>query len=335
VIELDLEELDWRGAVTGLGGLFVALAFIGLFGPVGMAAGIAALFVVAADADDVAGPDRAQVVLVVAGSAITSIVGHAADSTITAAVVIAAVTLGATLLVLLGPRYATSGAFALMWAVLTLSIGATDESADTMALAFAAGGAIALAALAIADRLAPPQPATDAPTRGVPSAEPPSRWAIEVFAVVRALAAGLCVVIGYESFEDHAAWVVLTFVLVLRPPKEQTAVVAVGRTLGTLGGVVLGIVAAQVVGDETWMLLAAFLVAGFFMVATTNVNYALSTAFTTTLLLLSERILQDDVYSTGWTRLLATLTGVAMAFAVIAIMAATTQLRNRSTRGSP
>jgi len=336
VLRLDLDELDWHGAVTALVGLLLALVFIGAFGPVGMAAGMAVLFVVAGDSDDQIGPDRSQVLFVPIGTVVTLVVGHAADDTLAASIVIAVVTFLTTLLLLLGPRYAVSGGFALMWAVLTLTIGATDESAGEMALAFAAGGVIALLALSVSQRVVPKEPAEPLPEQGdaTPNGSP-TRWTIELFALVRAVAAGMCVAIGYEFFEDHAAWVVLTFVLVLRPPKEQTEVVAVGRTLGTLGGVVIGVLAARLVGDETWSLVLAFLVCGFFMVATTNVNYALSTAFTTALLLLSQRILQDDVFSTAWDRILATIIGVTFAFAVIAIMAATVQVRRQRAEGRP
>lgn len=316
--------------MTGLIGLLFALVFIGAFGPVGMAAGIAVLFVVAGDSDEQIGPDRSQVLFVPIGAIVTLVVGHAADDTLAASVVIAVVTFLTTLLLLLGPRYAVSGGFALLWAVLTLTIGATDESAGEMALAFAAGGGIALLALFVSQRLVP----NEAAGQGDATPAPPTRWTIELFALVRAVAAGMCVAIGYEFFEDHAAWVVLTFVLVLRPPKEQTEVVAVGRTLGTFGGVVIGVLTAQLVGEATWSLVLAFLVCGFFMVATTNVNYALSTAFTTALLLLSQRILQDDVFSTGWDRILATITGVTIAFGVIAIMAATVQLRHERGEGT-
>ena len=145
--------------------------------------------------------------------------------------------------------------------------------------------------------------------------------AIVTFAVVRALAAALAVAIGFEWFPEHAAWTVLTFVLVLRPPKEQTTVVAVGRTLGTVAGVLIGMAAAQLVGDDLAAQLIAFILAGFLMLAFSDVNYAVSTAFTTAMLLLSERILHEDVYQTGWERLGATVAGVVIAFAVIGVMA--------------
>ena len=47
VVEFDVEELDFHSALTGLVVLAVVVVAIGTFGPAGMAAGIAALFVIA------------------------------------------------------------------------------------------------------------------------------------------------------------------------------------------------------------------------------------------------------------------------------------------------
>jgi uncharacterized membrane protein YccC len=70
------------------------------------------------------------------------------------------------------------------------------------------------------------------------------------------------------------------------------------------------------------------------MLATKNVNYALSTTFTTTLMLLAGRLLQGDVFSTGWERLLATLVGVVAAFAVLGTMNLITSQRASTTGGA-
>lgn len=323
VLKLEMEELDWRSAFTGLIGLLIALAVIVALGTVGMAAGIAVVFVIAADEDSHRGPDLGQLVLVPIGAIVTYAVGESTTSTAGAAFVVGLITLGCTLLLLLGPRFASVGAYSLMWAVLALTIGVTEESAAEMAIAFAAGGTIALAVLFVSSRIGDHDPVEDVgngPDASAPDTSERHQNAVITFAVVRSLAAALAVVIGFEWFPEHAAWTVLTFVLVLRPPKEQTTVVALGRTLGTVAGVLVGMAAAQLVGDNLAAQLTAFVLAGFFMLALSDVNYALSTAFTTIMLLLSERILHEDVYQTGWERLGATIAGVIIAFAVIGVM---------------
>ena len=55
----------------------------------------------------------------------------------------------------------------------------------------------------------------------------------------------------------------------------------------------------------------------FGMMAFKNVSYTVSTAFTTCVLLFSQRILQEDAFSTGWQRIVATLLGTAIALAVV------------------
>ena len=66
-------------------------------------------------------------------------------------------------------------------------------------------------------------------------------------------------------------------------------------------------------------LLLAFLLAGFGMIAFKNVSYTVSTIFTTCVLLFSERILQEDTFSSGWQRIGATLLGTAIALAVVLV----------------
>ena len=126
------------------------------------------------------------------------------------------------------------------------------------------------------------------------------------FAVVRALAAAACVWLGYWLFPDHSSWAALTFVLVLQPPREQALTV--------------GVVLAELIGESPIALALAFGLCGFLMLATKRVNYAISNCFLTAVLLLGQRLLQDEVFSTGWDRLGATVLGVAVAFAVIAVL---------------
>jgi uncharacterized membrane protein YccC len=339
VFDLDLEALDFRGAVTGLVSLVGVVALIGVLGPAAMAAGIAALFVIAGDSDDTRGPDSVQVGLVLVGALITLVVGWSANSAVAATITLTLVTLGVTLLSMRGPRPAAAGTYALLWATLTLSIGATDESAAAMTIAFLAGGLLALGVLWLAERVPDPEESTGEDAGEVPDTaaddgkSEPRPWAIETFAIVRAVTAGACVALGYWLFPDHSAWAVLTFVLVLQPPKQQAVLVGVQRTLGTAAGVVVGMLIAQLVGDQTTVIAIAFAISGFLMLATKNVNYALSTTFTTTLLLLAGRLLQGDVFSTGWQRLLATLLGVVAAFTVIVAMNLVTRQRASAAAG--
>jgi uncharacterized membrane protein YccC len=109
-------------------------------------------------------------------------------------------------------------------------------------------------------------------------------------------------------------------VLVVRPPAHQTVVGGTARAIGTGLGVVLGVVIAQIDGDSLAIQVTAFVVCAFLMMATNKVNPVVSTLFTTTLFLISQEILQEQVAVAGWERLLATLLGVVFAFVAIAIL---------------
>lgn len=339
VLKLDLDKLDLRAAITGTIALAIALVFVGVFGDAGLAAGVAALFVIAAGKGQTRGPDAASFWLIMAGAVITVLVGYSAGSEVAASATLGAITLVATLAACWGHRYSSAGVFAVLWAVLVLTVGATPEDAAIMALAFALGGGIALASMWISSRipsddLVPsdePAPTGEKVARsdasrgdGQISPEPgssrPDVSRLVTFAILRAVIAGASIYIGYQLFPDHATWMALTFVIVVRPPAHQVIVTGVARTLGTLLGVLLGMLVAGITVGNTTAQLVAFAIVGFAMVAVQKVNYALSTLFMTAFILLSEQFLLAGVISNGWQRLLATLMGVGVGFLLIAVM---------------
>lgn len=316
VVEVDLDQLDLRSGLVGLFTLTVALALVAVFGPAGMAAGIAALFVIAGAEGEASESFGEHALFLVAGTAVTLAVGYAAESPVAATVALGVVAWTSTLAPLRGPVAAGHGAHLLMWAVLTVGIVDSEASAAPMAAAFAIGGALALGGLWLANR--------------IPDEHPPRSESVDmdvesvrVAAAVRGVGTGLCVALGYWWFPDHAAWAALTFVLVLRPPRQAAIVTGVGRTLGTVAGVLVGMAIAGLLGASTAGLLIAFALCAFGMLATTGVNYAVSTTFTTALLLIAQRVFQEDLYAAGWQRLAATGLGVAVAFAAIAVIGLT------------
>jgi len=72
----------------------------------------------------------------------------------------------------------------------------------------------------------------------------------------------------------------------------------------------------------TVAIVIAFLLAAFGMIAFKNVSYTVSTIFTTCVLLFTERILQEDTFSSGWQRIGATLLGTVIALAVVLVTVA-------------
>ena len=343
VFKLDLTQLNLRSAITGTIALGITIVFLGIFGTVVMAAGLAAIFVIAGGPSDTKKPDLASFLLVIGGSLLTFVVSLSAASTIAATITISLVTFLATLLALWGKRYGIMGVFGVLWAVLALTLGTTPQLAASMALAFAIGGGVAMLAMWISSLI----PATDLPhddasvedasvedasVEDSPESQTPSdaaRRAIIRFAIIRALAVGACVFLGYELFPAHPAWAALTFVIVIRPPAHQTAVTGVARTIGTLLGVVIAILILQIDPGNIAIQVSAFVVAGFGMVATNKVNYVVSTLFTTTLIMLSQALLQEQVEAAAWERILATLIGVGIAFlSIVALKVISTRDEN-------
>ena len=78
------------------------MVFIGLFGTVEMAAGVAVVFVIGSDEETHKGPDLAQLLLAAVGAIVTYAVGESITSTARAAIVIGLITLGCTLVLLHG-----------------------------------------------------------------------------------------------------------------------------------------------------------------------------------------------------------------------------------------
>ena len=84
MIEVDIGELDLRAGFIGLGVLAIVAVLVGVFGPVGMAAGIAALFVLAGAVGTTARSLPDQGVFIAVGAAVTLLVGYSAGSGLTA-----------------------------------------------------------------------------------------------------------------------------------------------------------------------------------------------------------------------------------------------------------
>jgi hypothetical protein len=276
-------------------------------------------------------------------------------STWSATLVATVVTYLGTLAAGWGSRVAAEGQFLVLLTVVMLMVGPTDLSPLEMALAFVAGGVISTAVSLVGGRWAgdddvPPAgdqapPADDeaSPANGhddTPSDSAPgddsearpvettldasavsevARSDIGVFALIRAFAVGVSTASGYLLFEDHPVWAMLTVVLVLQLPARQTWSTGLRRTIGTIAGVLIGSVIVQWLDTGTVAMVIAFLLAGFGMIAFKNVSYTVTTIFTTCVLLFSERILQEDTFSSGQQRIWATLLGTAIALVMVLV----------------
>ncbi len=139
------------------------------------------------------------------------------------------------------------------------------------------------------------------------------------FSLLRALAVGVCVLLGFPIFPEHPAWAALTVVLVVRPPARRIVVTGASRAIGTLAGGAPGVADVVVSGGSTVGLLAGFIGAASVLVATMSVNSTVFPCFLTALIVLSKGLAREAALTVGWDRLLATLLGVGSAFLVIVV----------------
>ncbi len=335
---LDWSRLNLRGGFTATVALSLVIVFVGALGDVAIAAGLAALFVVAGGPADTKRPDASTGLLIVVGALMTWLVSLSADSAVAATCALAVITLLVTVLSLRGQRATTMGVFTLLWAVVALMLGSPAE-AISLSAAFAIGGVVAALAMWLASLSEDTAMGTiegPGPDGGVSTGDltpdaagaarslSAARDAVVKFAIVRSLAVGACVFLGYVWFPDHRVWAVLTFVLVVKPPPRQAVVTSLARALGTALGVGLGLVVTYLADGSLLYLGVAFVAAAYLMLATGTVNYALSTVFTTVVLIVSAAMLDGQAVTTGWQRLLATLLGVGVALLAIAVMRAIT-----------
>jgi uncharacterized membrane protein YccC len=234
-----------------------------------------------------------------------------------------------TLAAAFGPVAAKSGMYLSIWPLFALMLGSGDTDPWAVAVAFLAGGALAMMITALRLRVAGQDSASgsdddEAHEEGVArpftldnllaaTTEP-----IGLFALVRTAAIALAIVVGFWWFESYPLWVAITVIVVVKPSSSQSLSMAVQRTLGTAVGVILAVTVAQLLPESDTAVAIAFLVCGFLMVAFNNANYTLFATFLTAMLVFGQRLAYADAFEAGWERLLATLVGAMIAIAVMA-----------------
>ena len=265
------------------------------------------------------------------GAALIMLLSWSGEETWSAVLVATAVTYCGTLAAGWGRKAAAEGQFLVLLTVVVLMVGPTDQSAVELAVAFVVGGLVATAISLVGGHWAGTESAdvSNATEDDSPSVGDVVRSEIGIFAGVRALAVGAATGVGYQLFDDHPVWTMLTVVLVLQTPARQTLRVGLQRTVGTVVGVLVGMMIVNWLDTGNVAVSVAFVLAGFAMITFKGVSDTLSTVFMTCVLLLSQRILHEDAYAAGWERVGATVLGASIAMFVVALA-----VTNRRWRGS-
>lgn len=336
LVAVDRQRLDLRAGLLGLLVLSVLAVAIVWVGPQALAAVVGALVVLATDPPP-AGRSWATALLplVLAGAVLTYLAVAIGGDAVPAALLAGVVGVAATLQAGRSRTAETRGLIATLWIVIALSLYETGVGASAYAVGFAVG-ALAGAGVALARAragAAEGSVADDLDAGTTPT--PPPTWRalpagpLGVFALLRGVGLGVAVLIGFTAFPAHPAWVAITAVLVMRPPTRQALAVGLQRSLGTGVGVVVAVALADVVGASTPALAVLLLASAFGMMAVREVNYALFAMLVTTLVVYAQRILGADAAESGRDRVLETIAGVAIAFAVLGLTEALGRARSR------
>lgn len=327
LLAIERSGFNARAGVLGIAVLGVfALAMI-FVGPVAMAAAIGALVVLSADPPP---PGRAWAVALlpplVGGAALTFLSVSIGGNAVAGAVIGGIVALAATLQAGRGKKAGARGLIATMWVILAMTLYDSGVTALEYTVAFAVGGGAGAVVTWLRTRSDSPE-GTGSDDLEAGSGAAPAPYLetqllspLGVLAVLRGIGIGLGIWIGFTYFPDHAAWVAITSVIVIRPPTHQAVVVGLQRSLGTGVGVIVAVALAGVVGQSSVGLAILFLATAFFMMSVREVNYALFAMLGAALVVFLQRIVQGGVAETALERLEATVIGVLVAFVVLAFV---------------
>ena len=333
IVTVDWSKVRWKRAGGAFLVLFAALAFLGAASDVTMTVVLATLFVTAVGGG---GSLSERLPPMIAFAAIGAVIGALAfwsfESVVGIAVVLGVATYLGTLAAAAGPDAARGGLFLTLWAVFAILFGSTGTPAWEISLAFLIGSAIGIAIVALRLRLGladEPGSSEGGHADAGSSASVSERLdlvrsavpgPIGQFALLRAVAIAVGVLLGNWWFPDYPLWVAITVLVSLQPSAGKSVSVAIERTLGTGLGVLLAVGIAQLLPQSEVGVVIAFAISGFLMVAFQGANYTLFAMFLTAMLIFGQRLAQADAFEAGWQRLLATIVGGVIALAVAAFV---------------
>jgi hypothetical protein len=331
----DREQFSLRNGLVGLVAITAAIAFLGLFGYVGVAAVFGAVVTVFAAGR---GPLRSSLVhgsvVAVGGAGLTVVGVWSGETGWIVGLVAGLVTFGATLFAAYGKAALTSAYVLNLWILLAQGFSASDRTTRGLAASFLVGGVLAVALQplrVLASRRSGTEPlqgedggrGEDASSSGWAG---PMRAAVTPgspifqFAVTRALVIGSATLLGALLFEAYPYWAALAAFVIFKSDPVESVASGVHRAVGTLAGAAVAFGLVQSV-DSRPVLTAAVAISAILMVASQRANEAVYAFFLTIVLLLALRLVRADVEAALAERVWATLLGVGVALAVMAIVA--------------
>gem|GEM_PF-6188249 len=325
IYRFDWTEIDVRGGLTAVGVIAGVAVVLTLFGTLGIAIGIAALFVMIADEPGSLRSRLSALALFTVGGSLLAFAGAWAGTShvLVAGVLMAMIVYLATVAAALGKPAAVRGLLMALWVILALALSGTVDAPAELALAFLAGGVLGGIGVWISG-LIHSSPRSEDEKPPLISTLVGELWTpLGQFALIRGLSAGLATYVGIVLFPDFPIWIVISVLVILREERGATIQIGLLRTAGTLLGVIAASACLLLIGDSQTAVTAAFLLSGFAMIALQKVNYAVFTLFLTAMLVFALHVTGDDAWAGGIARLLATLIGAGIAFTAIFVNTST------------
>lgn len=332
LVTVERGRLDLRAGAIGLGILAVVLAGLGLIGAPAFAVAIGVVVVLVGPVPTSPSDWIRGLTGVGLGAALTVVAVSVGAEAVPSAAFAALVGAASTLAAGRGHGPAVRAFLMTIWLVLALTLADSGTPGVVYAIALAAGCGIG--ALALALRTGRGDGADGAPgttPEPVPTLAVLARGPLGLMAALRGLGVGIAVLLGYAWFPEHPAWAAFTALIIIRPPTRRAVVVGLKRSIGTGTGVVLAVLLASLAGESTVVVAVLFLVTAFLMMALRDADYAVVSVLVTALIVFGQRLVRTDAAEAGLDRFLATLVGVAIAFAVLATVEAAARTRQPTT----
>ena len=321
IYRFDWSETNVGGGLTTIGVMVGVAVVLILFGVLGIAIGIAALFVMIADQPGSLRGRLFAVASLTVGGSLLAFAGAWAGTShlLVAGVLMTVVVYLATVAAALGKPAAVRGLLMALWVILALALSGEVEAPSELALAFLVGGVLAGVGVWIYG-LVRPSPSSGVERPPLISTLVGELWTpLGQFALIRGLSTGMATYLGSVLFPDFPIWVAVSVLVILQAELGATIQIGLLRTAGTLLGVLAATATLVVIGDSQTAVSAAFLLSGFAMMAFQKVNYAVFTLFLTTMLVFALHVTGDDATAGGTARLFATLIAAVIAFTAILV----------------
>ncbi len=221
-----------------------------------------------------------------------------------------------------GAKYAILGLLLNYWFLLVLE--KPDPPIAGKIIGFFAGALLAMAAVALftlfktqAKKNAAP---SQKPKQTRDTQKPVSFWKSTVlkFALIKACAVGVAAVLGWLLVGERPFWVVFTPLSIIKPDLHQTAVKGLGRIGGTIAGGIIGVLLIGNIQNHL-VLSLLILIFIFLFLGTVKLSYTMMISLLTLILIVAGRLGGVSAMFSGEERIVATILGFVIAFAVIII----------------